>query len=269
MKAPLLASLLLSAVVFASITARAAVPQPDHLVFGTIAIDGRAITRTDTDVVIEARRGANGPVLASYRMGSSTRLGDHYYALRLTVANSAADATAKDAILGESLVLTVRNTAGVAHQVTHPVTEPGVAFRLDFGASVDTDGNGIPDGWEIGYFGKTGGDSGRDGDIDGASNLGEYNAGTHPLDPTDVFRLAIQIDGALLRVSFRALPATGVGYESRTRYYALETTDDPVSGRWQPVENFNRITGANQLVVFGQPNHPETPAFFRARVWLE
>jgi hypothetical protein len=79
--------------------ASAAVPIPDHLIYGTIAIDGRPVTRADSTVTIEARRTSNGPILASYRMGSRAALGDFYYTLRIPVAQ-AADASPTRAALG-------------------------------------------------------------------------------------------------------------------------------------------------------------------------
>ncbi|MCC7375927.1 MAG: hypothetical protein IT581_14815 [Verrucomicrobiales bacterium] len=246
----------------------AAVPLPDHLVYGTIAIDGRPVTRADTDTVIEARQTSTGPVIASYRMGSRTTMGDFYYSLRVPVAE-AADASPGQAVLGESLVITVRASIGLAHQVVHRVTEPGVALRLDFGASVDTNGDGVSDGWELATFGTTGANLNRDTDGDSATDRAEFFAGTAVKNAADHFRLALKEEGASVQVSFRALRATGVGFEGRTRYYALESTTDPVAGPWQPIINMSRIPGSDQLVTHTEPSKTNGPAFFRARVWLE
>ena len=246
----------------------AAVPIPDHLVYGTIAIGGRPITRADSTVTIEARRTSNGPLLASYRMGSRASLGDFYYALRIPVANPA-DASQAQAVLGESLVVTVRSATGVAHQVVHRVTEPGVALRLDFGAGVDINGDGVPEGWELANLGTSGANLNRDSDGDGSSDRSEFFAGTLPTNPGDVFRLALTQDGANLQVAFRALNATGPGFESRTRYYALESSSNPTQGPWTPIPNLSRIPGNGQLVTHAEPKGTNAPAFFRARVWLE
>lgn len=251
-----------------TIGATAAVPLPDHLVYGTIAIDGRPVTRADSTVSVEVRRTSSGPILASYRMGSRAALGDFYYALRIPVAK-AAEASPAQAALGDSIVVTVRSSSGIAYQVVHRVTEPGVALRLDFGAGVDTNGDGVPEGWELAHFGTSGANLARDTDGDGVADRLEYVAGTQPKDAGDAFRLALAHDGGNLRVGFRALRAAGTGFEGRTRYYALESTLDPSRGPWMPVENHGRIPGNDQLVTYTEPGGTNAPAFFRARVWLE
>jgi hypothetical protein len=253
---------------FIAASAPAAVPVPDHLLYGTIAINGRPVTRTDTGITIEARRSAFGPVLASYRMGSRPANGDFYYSLRIPVAKSA-DASPAQAALGESVTITVRTSTGIAHQAVHSVTEPGVALRLDFGAGVDTNGDGVPEGWELATFGTSGANLNRDSDGDGASDRAEYFAGTQPTNPGDVFRLALTQDGANLQVAFRALRTAGIGFEARTRYYALESTLDPSRGPWTPVPNMSRIAGNGQLQIHSEPKGTNGPSFFRARVWLE
>jgi hypothetical protein len=51
----------------------------------------------------------------------------------------------------------------------------------------DSDGNGLPDAWELQYFGVIGVDPGDDPDGDGMSNDAEYRAGTNPIDPDSRF----------------------------------------------------------------------------------
>lgn len=46
--------------------------------------------------------------------------------------------------------------------------------------NVDIDGNGLPDNWELDYFGAFAQDPSADPDNDGWSNLTEYLAGTDP-----------------------------------------------------------------------------------------
>ena len=57
----------------------------------------------------------------------------------------------------------------------------GTIYRLD---PADSNGDLLPDWWELTYFGSaTGADPSADSDGDGSSNLAEYLAGTDPLNP--------------------------------------------------------------------------------------
>jgi hypothetical protein len=62
----------------------------------------------------------------------------------------------------------------------------------------DSDGDGLPDAWEIQIAGNVGVLSGSlDSDFDGQTDLEEYLAGTNPLDPNDFFGpVRIQVDAA-------------------------------------------------------------------------
>jgi len=50
-------------------------------------------------------------------------------------------------------------------------------------AATDIDGDGMPAGWEIAYFGNLLRDGSDDADADGLTDLMEYQAGTDPLNP--------------------------------------------------------------------------------------
>jgi subtilisin family serine protease len=64
--------------------------------------------------------------------------------------------------------------------------------RLNLQRIVDTDRNGLPDWWELQYFGHlTGTDPNADPDHDGASNLAEWLAGTNPTNATSCLRLSV------------------------------------------------------------------------------
>jgi hypothetical protein len=57
---------------------------------------------------------------------------------------------------------------------------------------VDTDGNGLPDWWELQYFGHlTGTDPNADPDHDGMSNLAEWIAGTNPTNAASCLRVIL------------------------------------------------------------------------------
>jgi len=76
---------------------------------------------------------------------------------------------------------------------TRPEEGASNVFLLDTGgATIDTDGDGLPDWWETKYFGSaTGAEAFDDWDSDGASNDAECQAGTDPRSQTSVFWLHI------------------------------------------------------------------------------
>jgi GH25 family lysozyme M1 (1,4-beta-N-acetylmuramidase) len=82
----------------------------------------------------------------------------------------------------------------------------------------DIDGNGLPDAWELQYFGHIGVDLDADADGDGVSNFREYLAGTNPTNAASVFRiLGVARNGKDIRVDW-----TTVGGHS---YIVQSTTD--------------------------------------------
>jgi hypothetical protein len=56
------------------------------------------------------------------------------------------------------------------------------AMYLGSSTVTDTDGNGLPDAWELQYFGHIGVSPTADSDGDGVTNAQEYSAGTNPVD---------------------------------------------------------------------------------------
>ncbi len=64
--------------------------------------------------------------------------------------------------------------------------------RLNLQRMVDTDGNGLPDWWELKYFGHlTGTNPNADPDHDGMGNLAEWVAGTTPTNAASVLWLTV------------------------------------------------------------------------------
>ncbi len=55
---------------------------------------------------------------------------------------------------------------------------------------IDSDGNGLPDSWEVQFFGTFGVDANADADGDGASNAAEFAAGTNPTNAASAFKFA-------------------------------------------------------------------------------
>ncbi len=96
--------------------------------------------------------------------------------------------------------------------------------RLNLLRTVDTDGNGLPDWWELQYFGHpTGTDPNADPDQDGASNLAEWIAGTNPLDRASVLHLRTPLPGPgnALEIQWPSAPG---------RFYSLERSTNLAAG---------------------------------------
>src|SRR5262245_55534809 len=112
------------------------------------------------------------------------------------------------------------------------IGKPGQATRLDLTLGVDSDGDGLPDGWEEALIAALGGGltladirPNDDLDGDGISNLNEYLAGTYAFDPADGFSLDLvgfSANGTLLEL-----------LAIRGRTYTIEASSD--LQQWTPV----------------------------------
>jgi hypothetical protein len=93
--------------------------------------------------------------------------------------------------------------------LTLAATDRGRIERVDLQVSIGA--SGLPENWQLQYFGRTGIDPFADPDDDGMDNLGEYRAGTNPTDPRSRFAIEIVEDapgGAYLTWS----SVTGIVY---------------------------------------------------------
>ncbi len=70
------------------------------------------------------------------------------------------------------------------------LSDRGRIERVDLQVSIGGSGL-LPDSWQTQYFGRTGIDPFADPDGDGLDNLGEFRAGTNPLDGDSVFEIGI------------------------------------------------------------------------------
>lgn len=94
------------------------------------------------------------------------------------------------------------------------INRPGlieVLYPVSPASITDHDGNGLPDGWELIYFGSGGAAPTADADNDGTSNLMEYLAGTNPLDPSKTFRPEISNEVEVFTITIPTI--TGRDYK--------------------------------------------------------
>jgi hypothetical protein len=135
---------------------------------------------------------------------------------------------------------------------------------------VDEDADGVPDTWEVLYFGSTNADRGGpddDFDEDGTPNGVEYVAGTCPTNEASDFCLEIEPADSALLVHFSGLAAEGCNYVRRQRRYRLEETTNLQGADWTAIAGYTNTLGENQPVVYtntgGALNH------FRVKAWIQ
>ena len=90
----------------------------------------------------------------------------------------------------------------------------------------DTDGDGMPDTWELVHFGPGGALPGQDADQDGRTNREEFTEGTDPNNPLSGFQSSLTRLAANAKFHFDAVPG---------RRYSLEYSQDMAPGTpWLP-----------------------------------
>lgn len=234
------------------------------MVFGFITISNVIAGPDRTDLVVEARRASSGAVLASYRMGSVAQHGETFF-LEIPVESSPLSSL-RSTTNGTDLVVVLKDDAGDLAQIAHKVGERGKFRRADFTIGPVTDTNGLPDAWEILYFGIAGQDPNADPDGDGRTNLQEYLLGTNP-KVADAFQLTVAQNGATVEVSFYGAKAQGPGYQNLSRRYSLQYATNVTSGVWIDVPGFVNVTGNNAPVKY-TTQQTTPPKFFRGQVSL-
>ena len=109
---------------------------------------------------------------------------------------------------------------------------------MDIGAfefvhpTADTDGDGMPDAWEISQgLNPTVADGGEDADGDGSSNYEEFVAGTSPKDRTSTLQVEIELLSDGTHLSLRWPSVLG-------RIYTVRSANDPlVAPPWPALPN--------------------------------
>ena len=123
---------------------------------------------------------------------------------------------------GPQRVMAVTDATTAAQRFYRVVTPSDAAQN----PTLDSDGDDLPDAWEIaaGLDPHLAADAFRDADGDGKTNREEFFAGTNPNDPASVLVAAITGSSGAFTVKFTALVS---------RAYEVQYRDDLVAGGWQ------------------------------------
>ena len=251
-------------------SAKAELPEPDNIIYGVITRNGLPVHATDTDVVLEARRNSDGAVVASYRMGDSARSGDNF-TLRVPLEVFTPVFDSQSSLTGTAMTIVASDFNGSFAEVPFTMGGRGQFHQLNINhfLGFDTDGDGLLDEWETFWFGNLLQSSITDKDGDGMTDGFEYLAGTNPNDFNSRFRLNIQRAGVNGKeVSFVAQAAAGAGYQSKTRTYTLESTQDLGNPNWQPVAGYVNVLGAGQTVRHPVAEPSGFTRFYRVSIQL-
>jgi hypothetical protein len=122
------------------------------------------------------------------------------------------------------------------------------------GAPADSDGDGLPDSWELAHFGNLSRDGSGDFDGDGMTDLAEYLAGTDPTNAADALAIAsADLAGGGVTLRFNAVAG---------RSYRIEFSDALTAPNWQSVQDFPSVATSGQLEVTDPAGNVQT-RFYR------
>jgi len=134
--------------------------------------------------------------------------------------------------------------------------------RLNLARVVDSDANGLPDWWELAYFGHLGVKPSADADGDGFTNLEEYLIGTQPNNPASklsIGQIAVLPNAA--NKDFRINFATAYGVT-----YRVEFSDSLAAGSWLPLGSDLSGTGAPATATDAAAVSLHPRRFYRVRI---
>lgn len=206
-------------------------PAPYYTFYGTVRNEwGDPINVTGARVFITSTNAAN----ARTPVAATTEPGINY---RLNVPMDSARSFKADLTSGGSLrqnqpfqlkvqIGTVTYLP-IEMVLSRPIGDPAGASRLDLTLGIDSDGDGLPDAWEIanGLNPNDPNDANGDLDGDGISNRDEYLAGTFAFDAGDGFRLSlVDVNAGQSQLEFLAISG---------RTYTVYASPD--LQQWSPV----------------------------------
>lgn len=127
----------------------------------------------------------------------------------------------------------------------------------DFGTYA---GDGLPDDWQVGYFGIDSAEAGptNNVDLDTLSNEGEWTADTDPTDSNSYFQVSYIVSVA---------PDARIAFESSSvRQYSLEVTTNQAVTGWAPVTGQTHQPGNDGELMLTDTNPAVGQYFYRVTV---
>lgn len=119
----------LALLLWVATSAKAGRPQPENILFGAVWAEGRAVV--STNLVIEARRGDVGPVVARYRLGDDPGAGDLFFLRIQRESAPVLSPVTVDAHELLTILVSLEGRPSFRTQIQLP--PPGRCLRLDFG----------------------------------------------------------------------------------------------------------------------------------------
>jgi len=157
------------------------------------------------------------------------------------------------------IVTIVDPATNVFLRALHHTGRAGTGNTFAVESLADTDGDGLPDSWELRYFGSLSearGGADEDPDGDGLTNLQEFRAGTHPTDAGSSVRItAVRLVGGQVRITFPSVAG---------KRYRVERTDSLTGAPWGIAADNVAGTGADVEVV--DSTEGSHSRFYRARL---
>jgi len=176
-------------------------PSPPHIIHGMVRDEaGSPLSIASAQVVLETTNGLS----LSCQVQPGIQPGENYRLIVPMDAGVAADAY-KPGALRATIPFRLKVKIGATTYLpiemagnTASLGQPAGSTLLNLTLGVDSDGDGLPDAWELALIQMLGGgrtlqdiNPNGDADGDGISNYNEYISGTYAFDPADGLKLSL------------------------------------------------------------------------------